>query len=98
MRRSMQSDLQSKTNPSNVQAKLATSEGMRNERMQNWTSSGKSEKEMARPGSLVARWVRCRSRMCFSSRMCFFFWVARTAHLMWRLVGSDTGSLDGEGM
>ncbi|TQD90313.1 hypothetical protein C1H46_024141 [Malus baccata] len=46
----MQSDLQSKTNPFDVQAKLATSEGVRNESMQNWTYSGKSEKGMARPG------------------------------------------------
>ena len=29
-----------------VQAKVETSEGVRNERMQSWTSSGKSVKEM----------------------------------------------------
>lgn len=29
-----------------MQAKLAISVGLRNERMQNWTSSGKSEKEL----------------------------------------------------
>lgn len=29
-----------------MEAKLAISVGLRNERMQNWTSSGKSEKEL----------------------------------------------------
>ena len=35
-----------------VQAKAETSEGVRNERMQSWTSSGKSVKEMEPPISL----------------------------------------------
>lgn len=54
---SLPSFLHSETNRFDVQAKLAISGGVRKERTQSWTSSGKSAKETEQPNSSIVRLV-----------------------------------------
>lgn len=63
---SLPSFLQSETKRFEVQAKVAISGGVRKERTQSWTSSGKSVKEMERPGSSRLAISVCRDLDGFS--------------------------------